>query len=66
MNLFLIEWLIQLGFAVWSWSMLYFYPQVPWPFFTLAGVVWTIASTKKLIKGIRCIRMCKARNRKKE
>ena len=37
-----------------------------WPFLTFVGTCWVYMSSKKLRKGIRCVRQCKARELKKE
>ena len=65
MNMFFIEWLIQLGIAVWCFCMII--PATPlWPFFTFVGLCWIYMSCKKFRKGIRCVRQSNARRLKKE
>ena len=63
MNIFLIEWLIQLGIAIGCFCTIFAAPPM-WPFFTFVGCCWIYMSCKKLRKGIRCVRQCNARNKK--
>ena len=65
MNIFFWEFLIQLSFALGSYLLIIPYP-IMWPFLTFVGTCWVYMSSKKLRKGIRCVRQCKARELKKE